>query len=211
MSRFVSLGGAGRYWMVLGGAEVLGVVTVKDLDYILIVYDDILYVHHFKVWLPVTSHDLWLPSVSVGIFNIMWGMCMHSIRSIKVTLLELSYLQGFLRLTCGSLTWPLTSAKITVLLEQSLWNIYMPSEISLNRFASRTIMLKSISQFDLRLLQMTFNPYKNDTDLTFNDGGHLHVWGLSLLSLFIAFTSSSRFAFLWPQMIFDLHENWRLF
>ena len=65
----------------------------------------------FRLWPLVTPDDLWPPPKTIGIIYSIWAIYLPSMRSLGVTLLEISCLQGFDRLTCCDPKWPLTSTK----------------------------------------------------------------------------------------------------
>ena len=69
-------------------------------------------VYKVLTFLPlVTPINLWPPPKTIEIIYSIWPTHILSMRYLRVTLLEISCLQGFDRLTSGDPKWPLTSTK----------------------------------------------------------------------------------------------------
>ena len=65
----------------------------------------------FIIWPLVTPNELWPPPKTIEIIYLIWVVHMLSMRSLRLTLLEISCLQGFDLFTSGDPKWPLTSTK----------------------------------------------------------------------------------------------------
>ena len=104
----------------------------------------------------------------------MWYTYIPNMRSVQVSLLEISCLQGFHNLTHVDPKWPLTSTKNNWLLVLNVVHLHTKYEICPS-FPSWDIVFTRFSQFDPCWPQMTFDLHQKQSRVLVLNVVHLHT------------------------------------
>ena len=162
----------------------------------------------FTIWPLLTPNDLWPPPKTKGFMHAMWYTYIPIMRSVQVSLLEMSCLQGFHNLTLVDPNdlWPPPK---TIGFLHAMWYTYI-----------RIMRSVQVSLLEMSCLQSFHNltPVDPKWPLTSTKNNRLLVLNVvhlhtnykicpSFPSWDIVFTRFSQFDPCWPKMTFDLHQK----
>ena len=163
----------------------------------------------FTICPMLTPNDLWPPPKPIDFLYSMRYTYIPNMRSVQVSLLEISCLQGFNNLTPVDPKWPLTSTKNNRLLVLNKVHLHIKYEICPSFPFLRYRVYKVFTIWPLLTPKWPLPSTKNNRLLVLNKV-HLHTkYEIcpSFPSWDIVFTRFSQFYPCWPQMTFDLHQK----